>query len=199
MRRGSRCKIIRALETHQVSNMVTLCADSSSYYVTKALVISVISIIWYIGLYSVCVLSKHRYYPSKENPDVLEDRKLSTDDFVWVGSSWGVKFRCFSFLPYYSLVVVFAQTDKTLISWAFCNHWTTPTGRPQSGSTPSEVKGHGQMKTSYYNKHPNGEGQTLPPWRHNFEQLLHFCYIYTHTCTHTHSCEKKFLKWCHVW
>lgn len=77
------------------------------------------------------------------------NRKLSTDDFIWVGTIWWDKFRGFSFPTHYAVVVVSARADKTFISWAFCNHGTTPTGRPQSKSSPSEFKGRGPMKTSY--------------------------------------------------
>lgn len=49
----------------------------------------------------------------------------------------------FYFPTHNAAVVFFAQADKTLISWALCNHWTPPTGQPQSKSTTQQGQGSG--------------------------------------------------------
>lgn len=135
--------------TNSVKYVYFLCRFYLPLFQALHLYLMIYFMIVLIFMFSINI---HIYYLSNENPDVLKEKPTGNCPLkilFELAAADELNLDVSLFPPTTLLLFFFAQADKTFISWAFCNHCTTPTGRPQSKSTPSEVKGHCQMKTSY--------------------------------------------------
>lgn len=115
------------------------------------------------------------------------DRKLSTDDFIWLGSSWWVKFRrfFFSFPSTTLLLFFFAQADKTFISWAFLRSLNHTLRTPTTTTLSQRAHPAGSEVTARWKQHIKINIQTARPRHFLYDAiaLRSYCFFW---CIHTY-------------
>lgn len=105
--------------------------------------------LWYI--FNIYVLNKHEYYLSNENPDVLEEKPTGNCPLMILfelAAAYELNLEISLFLPTTLLLLL---SLHRLIKHSFPELSATTEPHPRDGPlpkrTPSEVKGHTQMKS----------------------------------------------------